>query len=95
MRKVFLAMLVILGIGLLAPSGSSAAPVNGSAMSSATQATMLDKVHCVPGWPHHRRGWDGCYRPGLVAPVVPLVTPVCRSVRVCGPRGCWWRRQCW
>jgi hypothetical protein len=91
MRKVLLAMLVVAGLGLLTPSGSSAAPISGSAFNAETNASLLDRVHCVPGWPHHRRGWDGCYRPGFVAPVV----PVCRSVRVCGPRGCWWRRRCW
>jgi len=94
MRKVLLAMLIIFGIGLVTSSNLSAAPINGSAINSATQATMLDKVHCVPGWPHHRRGWDGCYRPGFVVPPV-VVAPVCRSVRVCDFRGCWWRRRCW
>jgi hypothetical protein len=91
MRKVLLAMLFILGVGLLAPANLSAAPLNGSAINTATQATLLDQVHCVPGWPHHRRGWDGCARRGvIIAPVV----PVCRPVRICGPRGCFWRRRC-
>lgn len=98
MRKILLAMLVVLGIGLLAPSTSSAAPMSGASIGSSLQATMIEPVHCRPGWFHHRGGtWDGCVRgPALVAPIVPLVRgPVCRSVRVCDFRGCYWRRRCW
>jgi hypothetical protein len=93
---MFWAITLVLSVMLLAQSGASAAPVNGAAIGSSLQATMVEPVHCVPGWPHHRRGWDGCVRgPAIIAPVVPLIRgPVCRSVRVCDFRGCWWRRRC-
>ncbi len=48
----------------------------------------------------NRRGcWTKCSGPAYVAPVAPLVVapavPVCRSVRVCDWRGCFWRRRCY
>lgn len=98
MRKLFWAIAFVIGFALLAPSGASAAPANGAAIGSSLQTSMVEQVHCVPGWPHHRRGWDGCYRggPAYIAPIMPMVRgPVCRSVRVCDFRGCYWRRRCW
>ena len=95
MRTMLMAMLVVLGIGLLGTSGTSAAPANGAAIGAIANATMVEPVHCRPGWPHHRRGWDGCVRgPAYIAPVVPFVAPRCRSVRVCGPYGCRWTQRC-
>lgn len=98
MRKILLAMMLVLGFALLAPVGASAAPANGASIgatldkaSPAVEAAYVCRRVCGPYG--CRRN---CFYTGGPAYVAPFVAgPVCRSVRVCDWRGCFWRRRCW
>jgi hypothetical protein len=51
----------------LMATGASAAVLNGplGMQAAISETDVIEKVHCVPGWPHHRyRPHNGCYRRG-------------------------------
>ena len=86
-RIVLAAALTALTLGSF-NSTASAAPASGAPIANA--AGSLDGVQQVY--------WDrwGRWHPNRrVIVVPPLIGPVCRSVRVCGWRGCYWTRRCY
>jgi hypothetical protein len=53
------------------------------------ELALIDQVHCVPGYPHHRpTAWnrrDGCVRRRVIVPPVVIVPP---RIVIPGPRWC-------
>jgi hypothetical protein len=71
MRKLLLSIAgaaAILSAGALANRADAMTIGNPDGMHAAiADVAVIDKVHCVPGWLHHRwwyglPHWDGCYR---------------------------------
>jgi len=89
LKTLFIALVALIGIGLVGMPNVSAAPASGAAIGAA--ATAIGGVQ--PVW------WDrfGRWHPNRRAYVGPPVfAPACRSVRVCGRWGrCWWTRRCY
>jgi hypothetical protein len=88
MKTFVAALLIPIGVGAIAVPHASAAPASPAAIGNA--AVSLDGVQQV--W------WDrwGRWHPNRRYYGPPAyVAPRCRSVRVCGPRGCWWQRRCY
>lgn len=87
MKTLFIALLALAAIGLAGLSEASAAPASGAGIGAATSAIG----DLQPVW------WDryGRWHPNRAYVGPPRIAPVCRSVRVCGTRGCYWRRRCY
>jgi hypothetical protein len=67
MRRILLAMLVAVSVGLISASGESAGPVNGAAITIPAPATeTLQQVkacgwRCTWNWALHKKVcWDPC-----------------------------------
>lgn len=89
MKALILAGLVAISVSALGVTAASAAPASGAPLAAAagetsgTQQVRYDRHRrWHPDRRHVRRG--AFVRRG----------PVCRSVRTCGPRGCYVRRIC-
>jgi hypothetical protein len=82
MKALILAGLVAVTVGAFSVSTASAAPASGAPLAQAAGET--NGVQQV--WYDRFGRWhpNGGYRRG----------PVCRTVRTCGPRGCFVRRRC-
>jgi hypothetical protein len=82
MKKIVLGALVATTVGLFGASVASAAPMSGAPIAQpAGETSGVTQVwYDRFGRWHPNRG----YRRG----------PVCRTTRVCGPRGCFVRRRC-
>jgi hypothetical protein len=100
MRSFLIALLMVAGLSLAAATGASAAPASG--MPIANALSQFDNTQAEPVACRRICNWRGCVTrcsgPAFVAPVAPLYVapgPVCRSVRVCDFRGCFWRRRCY
>jgi len=84
MKKIVLGACVAVAVGLFGGSIASAAPVSGGPIAHAAgEAGSVVQVWYdrYGRWHPNRRA----YRRG----------PVCRTSRVCGPRGCFVRRRCY
>jgi hypothetical protein len=55
---------LVISAGLISqPAGAIGLPGTQSVQGAiAADGNVIDKVHCRPGWRHHRYGSDGCYR---------------------------------
>jgi hypothetical protein len=87
MRKLVLSLAAVAAMLTLSAPTAGAATVGSSGLLAALQdMSIVDQVHCVPGWPHHVptdwRRRDGCARgrvgpgivgPGIIAPGVVIV----------------------
>lgn len=87
MRKLVPGLAMAAAVALSAPAG--AVTIGNSGLIAALQdLSVVEQVHCVPGWPHHTpTGWrrrDGCGRRGIVAPPVVVAPPM-----VVVPRARW------
>jgi hypothetical protein len=84
MKTFVLATLVAMTIGVFGATPSSAAPASGAPLAAA--AGEIGGATQV---------WYDRY--GRWHPNRPVYrrAPVCRTVRVCGPRGCYWKRRCY
>ena len=95
MRSFLIALLMIAGLSLATTQGASAAPASGAPIANALSQfdnTQAEPVAMPPRLrlarlPHALLG-------GAVYIAPRVVGPVCRSVRVCDWRGCFWRRRC-
>ena len=88
MKALVIALFAMAGIGLAGLSAASAAPASGPGIAAATS----EIGHLQPVW------WDryGRWHPNRVyVGPPPYYAPACRSVRICGPYGCYWRRRCY
>lgn len=88
MKALLCAGLVAMAIGTIGLSSASAAPASGAPLVNAAGA--IDGVQQV--W-YDRFGRWHPNRPRMFVPRG--VGPVCRSVRVCDWRGCYWTRRCY
>ena len=83
MKSLVLAVLVAMTLGILSATPSSAAPASGAPLAAAAgEASGVTQV-----WYDRYGRWHPnrpVYRRG----------PACRTVRICGPRGCYWKRRC-
>jgi hypothetical protein len=53
----------VISAGLLSqPAGAIGLPGSQAVQGAIADGDVIDKVHCRPGWRHHRYGSDGCYR---------------------------------
>jgi hypothetical protein len=89
MKALICAALVVAAIGTIAGSSATAAPASGTPLAAATGG--LDGVQQV--WYDRYGRWHPS-RPRTYYVPRPVV-PVCRSVRVCNWRGCYWTRRCY
>lgn len=87
MKALLCAGLVAMTIGTIDLTSASAAPASGSPLVNA--AGTLDGVQQV--W-YDRFGRWHPNRPRVFMPR--RVVPMCRSVRICDWRGCYWTRRC-
>lgn len=101
MKNFVLALIVALGLGFAASGATVAAPIAGAPIAQAASALSDAGIQQVwydrygrwhPNRPVVRRAPVVVVPPVVVAPR--YVAPRCRSVRVCGPRGCYWQRRC-
>jgi len=55
---------MVISAGLLAqPAGAIGLPGTQGVQGAVADGAVIDKVHCRPGWWHHRfRPHDGCFR---------------------------------
>jgi hypothetical protein len=87
MRSIILASVVAAGFGILGATPSLAAPANATPLTQAAgDVTGMQQI-----WYDRYGRWHPnrpVYRPAYRR-------PACRSVRVCGPYGCTWRRRCY
>jgi hypothetical protein len=89
MKALLGAVLVATAVGMIGMTGASAAPASGAPL--ATAAGALDGLQQV--W-YDRYGRWHPNRPRAYYVPRPIV-PVCRSVRICNWRGCYWTRRCY
>jgi hypothetical protein len=89
MKALMSAVLIATAIGIIGASGAAAAPASGAAIAGA--AGTIDGLQQV--W-YDRYGRWHPNRPRAYYVPRPVV-PVCRSVRVCNWRGCYWTRRCY
>lgn len=83
MKTLILTILVAMTVGILGATPSSATPASGAPLAQAAGETSgVTQVWYdrYGRWHPNRRVYRG---------------PVCRSVRVCGPWGCTWKRRCY
>ena len=76
----FVAAIAILASASLTNRASALTTGGPSGVAAATDdLTMIDQVHCVPGYPHHVptavRRRDGCLRRRVVVPPAVVVVP--------------------
>jgi len=89
MKTLILATLVAMTVGLFGATPSSAAPASGAPLAAA--AGEIGGATQV--W-YDRYGRWHPNRPRAYFVPRPIL-PVCRSVRVCNWRGCFWTRRCY
>jgi len=89
MKALLCAALVAMAIGTIASTSASAAPASGAPLANA--AGTADGLQQV--W-YDRYGRWHPNRPRAYFVPRPIL-PVCRSVRVCNWRGCFWTRRCY
>jgi hypothetical protein len=90
---------IVVSAGALAqPAGAIGLPGTQTMQGAVADSGITDKVHCRPGWWHHRyRPHDGCFRrnpyygaydyyPGYYGPGVGIYTPGIRFGFGVGPR---------
>jgi hypothetical protein len=94
MKHIGLALIIALGLWFAAAPDVSAAPTAGAPIAQSAEAAndLLQVWYDRYGrWHPNRRVYVA--PPVYVVPPV-VVAPICRSVRVCDLRGCFWRRRC-
>lgn len=90
MKALLGAALVAMAIGTIGLSSASAAPASGAPLANAAGGTLDGMQHV---W-YDRYGRWHPNRPR--AYYVPRhVVPLCRTVRICNWRGCYWTRRCY
>jgi hypothetical protein len=103
MRPIVFALMIALGLGLVASGNTVAAPVAGAPIAQAAEAVSDGSLQQVwydqwGRW-HPNRPRVYARPPVVVAPpvyVVPRrVVPVCRQVWVCSRGICGWRTRCY
>jgi hypothetical protein len=84
MKTFVLATLVAMTFGLLGATPSSAAPASGAPLAAAA-----GEIGCAT------QVWFDRY--GRWHPKRPVYrrAAVFRTFRICGPRGCYWKRRCY
>ena len=70
MRKIYLALAGAMAFGFLATGADAAGLGNANGLLAAAEdLSIVESVHCVPGFGHHRyRPHNGCYRGIVIAP---------------------------
>lgn len=95
MRRILIATLIALGLGLSGMPTASAAPISGSAINATIikESGMVQDVACWRQCNRWGRCWTRCNGgPVIINPVVPLVSGCAfGSHRVCNRWGRCWR----
>lgn len=60
--RLLVSAALVISAGLISqPAGAIGLPGAQGVQGAVADGNVIDKVHCRPGWLHHRSG-DGCFR---------------------------------